>query len=322
MKAGSILLSLLLASGICSGLSGKTLESGDDLYRAIRKAADADTLYLSEGKYVLDGAVALDKSLTIVGSTSGTTEVEVYLFRIGERMKSVTLKNLDITLTGKYLFDTRSDEGVNADLVCLEDCTVDLGGETGACLVNSRTAGMGVNTIGEIKVSNTLVYNGGVPQHFFFNGGSVSETKVNKFTAVNSTFVNMSRGMIISPAAMETTVDITNCTFYAINRSDNAAGFIRLSNAVADVNITNSVFNFAGESTKFVVTGNKDVTAVNSWFAGDYPSFAASYGVKSLGSAGDVFSHPSEDVADGNTSFRITATIPEGADLGDPRWNK
>ena len=309
-----------LAFSVVSLAGVRTVNPGDDLYRAIKKASASDTLYLAPGNHALESAVRLDKQVTLIGSEVGNTSLQVYVFRLGEKAGSFGLKNLNITLTGRYLIDTQDDTDLDVASISFDGCCIDLGGETGACLINSRTAGVEVNRIGEIRLENTIVVNGGYPRHFLYTGAGESSTTVDRFLISDCTFAGMSRGLIFSAAKMNTSVEIDNCTFFAINKSDNNSGFIRLANAEADVKISDSVFNFAGPNTKFIVTGNKEAEISNSYFAGEYPEFLLSYGMKNMGEANDVFKKPSENLDNARTSFHIKIVVPGGGELGDPRW--
>ena len=103
--------------------------------------------------------------------------------------------------------------------------------------MGSRTSGTARNRIGEIRVEDCVVFNGGFPQHFVYSAASTSQTAVGKIRLCDSTFADMARGAVVTNARMQTRVEIERCTFYDINRADNNAGTIRLGNAEADIRV-------------------------------------------------------------------------------------
>lgn len=118
-------------------------------------------------------------------------------------------------------------------------------------------------------------------------------------------------------AAMKTRIEIERCTFYDINRSDNKAGTIRLSNATADIQITKSVFTFAGPASRFIIAGPGSKVAVeNSWATGELASIPGARGLKMLpAKASEAYEAPARNPARGR---RLAASArKQGARFGD-----
>lgn len=147
--------------------------------------------------------------------------------------------------------------------------------------MGSRTSGTARNRIGEIRVEDCVVFNGGFPQHFVYSAASTSQTAVGKIRLCDSTFADMARGAVVTNARMQTRVEIERCTFYDINRADNNAGTIRLGNAEADIRVTESVFTFAGPASRFIVAGPGSKVAVeDSYATGELASIPGARGLK------------------------------------------
>ena len=258
----------LLITCICAllafpaGAATRRVAAGDDLGRAIRTLKDNDTLVIAAGSYAVEGTLAVKRSTVIAGEAGARPRITVGSFRIGTGAEHLVLRGLDLTLGGKHLVDTPSEGSVEIGLIAIENCTVDLGGSTGAGLVGSRTSGTARNRIGEIRVEDCVVFNGGFPQHFVYSAASTSQTAVGKIRLCDSTFADMARGAVVTNARMQTRIEIERCTFYDINRADNNAGTIRLGNAEADIRVTESVFTFAGPASRFIVAGPGSKVAV------------------------------------------------------------
>ena len=234
------------------------------------------------------------------------------------------LRGLDLTLGGKHLVDTPSEGSVEIGLIAIENCTVDLGGSTGAGLVGSRTSGTARNLIGEIRVEDCVVFNGGFPQHFVYSAASTSQTAVGKIRLCDSTFADMARGAVVTNARMQTRVEIERCTFYDINRADNNAGTIRLGNAEADIRVTESVFTFAGPASRFIVAGPGSKVAVeDSYATGELASIPGARGLKTLpAKAAEAYEAPGRNPLAEGVSLRLRENSTSGRKIGDPRWNK
>jgi len=243
--------------------------------------------------------------------------------RIGAGAERLVLRGLDLTLGGKHLVDTPSEGSVEIGLIAIENCTVDLGGGTGAGLVGSRTSGTARNRIGEIRVEDCVVFNGGFPQHFVYSAASSSQTVVDKIRLCNSTFADMARGAVITNARMQTRIEIERCTFYDINRTDNNAGTIRLSNAEADIRVTESVFTFAGPASRFIIVGpGSKVTVEDSYATGELASIPGARGLKTLpAKAAEAYEAPGRNPLAEGVSLRLRENMTPGLQIGDPRWN-
>ena len=210
----------LLITCICAllafpaGAATRRVAAGDDLGRAIRTLKDNDTLVIAAGSYAVEGTLAVKRSTVIAGEAGARPRITVGSFRIGTGAEHLVLRGLDLTLGGKHLVDTPSEGSVEIGLIAIENCTVDLGGSTGAGLVGSRTSGTARNRIGEIRVEDCMVFNGGFPQHFVYSAASTSQTAVGKIRLCDSTFADMARGAVVTNARMQTRVEIERCTFY------------------------------------------------------------------------------------------------------------
>ena len=208
----------LLITCICAllafpaGAATRRVAAGDDLGRAIRTLKDNDTLVVAAGSYAVEGTLAVKRSTVITGEAGARPRIAIGSFRIGTGAERLVLRGLDLTLGGKHLVDTPSEGSVEIGLIAIENCTVDLGGGTGAGLVGSRTSGTARNRIGEIRVEDCVVFNGGFPQHFVYSAASSSQTVVDKIRLCNSTFADMARGAVITNARMQTRIEI--CLLY------------------------------------------------------------------------------------------------------------
>ncbi|WP_462354437.1 hypothetical protein [Alistipes timonensis] len=307
-----------------AGAATRRIAGGDDLGRAVRTLKDNDTLVVAAGSYVVEGTLPVKRNTVIVGEAGTRPRIAVGSFRIGTGAQHLVLRGLDLTLGTKYLVDTPSEGSVEIELVAIERCTVDLGGDTGAGLVGSRTSGTARNRIGEIRVEDCVVFNGGFPQHFVYSAASTSQTAVEKIRLGDSTFADMARGAVAANAAMKTRIEIERCTFYDINRSDNKAGTIRLSNATADIQITKSVFTFAGPASRFIIAGPGSKVAVeNSWATGELTSIPGARGLKMLpAKASEAYEAPARNPLAEGVSLRLRENKAPGSEIGDPRWNK
>lgn len=305
-----------------AGAATRHIAAGDDLGRAVRTLRDNDTLVVAAGNYVIEGTLPVKRSTVIVGEAGVRPRISVGSFRIGTGARHLVLRGLDLTLGTKYLVHTPSEGSVAIDLIAVEACTVDLGGDTGAGLVGSGTAGTVCNRIGEIRVEDCVVFNGGFPQHFVYSAASTSQTEVGKIRLADSTFADMARGIAVTNAAIRTLVEIERCTFYDINRTNNNAGTIRMSNATADIRITESVFTFAGPSSRFIIAGSGSTIAVgNSWATGELASIPGAHGLKLLPEkACEAYEAPGRNPLAEGVSLRLRNGTAPGA--GDPRWNK
>ena len=320
----------LLVTCICAllafpaGAAIRHIAAGDDLGRAIRTLRDNDTLVVAAGSYTIEGTVPVKRSTVIVGEAGARPGITISSFRIGSGAEHLVLQNLALTLRGKFLVDTPSEGNLEIGLVAIEDCTVDLGGDTGAGLVGSRTPGSAHNRIGEIRVEDCVVFNGGFPQHFVYSAASTSQTEVGTIRLCNSTFADMARGAVVTNAAMQTRIEIARCTFYDINRSDNNAGTIRLSNAAADIHITESVFTFAGPASRFIIAGPGSKVAVeNSYATGELASIPGARGLKTLAAkASEAYEAPGRNPLAEGVSLHLGKNMTPGLQIGDPRWNK
>lgn len=320
----------LLITCICAllafpaGASTRRVAAGDDLGRAIRTLKDNDTLVIAAGSYAVEGTLAVKRSTVIAGEAGARPRITVGSFRIGTGAEHLVLRGLDLTLGGKHLVDTPSEGSVEIGLIAIENCTVDLGGSTGAGLVGSRTSGTARNRIGEIRVEDCVVFNGGFPQHFVYSAASTSQTAVGKIRLCDSTFADMARGAVVTNARMQTRVEIERCTFYDINRADNNAGTIRLGNAEADIRVTESVFTFAGPASRFIVAGSGSKVAVeDSYATGELASIPGARGLKTLpAKAAEAYEAPGRNPLAEGVSLRLRENSTSGRKIGDPRWNK
>lgn len=320
----------LLVTCICAllafpaGAATRHVAAGDDLGRAIRTLKDNDTLVVAAGSYTIESTLPVKRNTVIVGEAGARPRIAIGSFRIGIGAEHLVLRGLALTLGSKFLVDTPSEGSVEIGLVAIEDCSVDLGGDTGAGLVGSRTPGSGRNRIGEIRVKDCVVFNGGFPQHFVFSAASTSQTEVGKIQLTNSTFADMARGAIVTNAAMQTRIEIDRCTFYDINRADNNAGTIRLGNAAADIRVTESVFTFAGPASRFIVVGpGSKVEVENSYATGELASIPGARGLKRLAAkAAEAYEAPARNPLAEGASLRLGQDMTPGLQIGDPRWNK
>ena len=144
----------LRTAGVPRRSRHRHVAAGDDLGRAIRTLKDNDTLVIAAGSYAVEGTLAVKRSTVIAGEAGARPRITVGSFRIGTGAEHLVLRGLDLTLGGKHLVDTPSEGSVEIGLIAIENCTVDLGGSTGAGLVGSRTSGTARNRIGEIRVED------------------------------------------------------------------------------------------------------------------------------------------------------------------------
>lgn len=309
---------------LSAGAAVKRVSGADDLRRAIRTLGEGDTLVLAAGRYAVEGSLPLKRSTVIVGEAGARPEVTISQFVLGVGARHLVFENLALMLGGKVLVGTHAQGEVDIDLIALDNCSVNLGGADGAGLVNSRSANATKNRIGEIRVNDCVVFNGGFPQHFVFAAASTSLTAVERLTLKNSTFACLARGIAVSNAPMLSQIVVDRCTFYDINSSDNPAGVIRLSNARADIRITNTVFGFAGPKTRFVMVGTgSKVVVENSCGVGGPVPMPGAHGLKHVAATpAEVFRKPGDNPLAEGVSFRVQGESAAGLAIGDPRWNK
>ncbi len=319
-----IIFTLLALGGTASHAAVKNVAAGGNLSSAIKKSVAGDTLMLAGGDYLVEGSIAASRDLVIMAGEGARAKVSFSTFVVGSGARHLSLENLDILLNRKYLVQT-ADMQCDIDLIQFKGCRIDLGGATGATLVTSGTPGEERNRIGEIRLEDCIVHNGGFPLHAIYGAGSTSKTSVEKISVLNSTVANTARGLFVSPATMES-IEITlrNSTFYHLNATDNEAGTIRFSGAKATVTIEGCVFNFAGLKSRFIIVGpGSRISVVNSYMTGEMATIPGQNGLKRIeDTASAAFAAPGDDPTAEGVSFKVKNSVLAASKVGDPRWDK
>ncbi len=314
--SGIVMLTALSAQGKVIRVS-----EGQDLRSAMKKTSPADTLVVGAGEYNMVSTFTLSGDLVIMGAPGEKPVVHCTGFNVGTKASKLVLEGLHIVYDRKYLVYAADTTPVNIDLIAVRDCIVDQN-QNGGSIVLNRSA-MKENRIGKIEIDNCVVFNAIQGSHGVLNVTTESTVEIGSLTMTNSTFADFNRGaVIISKPMAEMKITVSNCTFYNLNHSDNSGGIFRVDKGKVDISVSKSIFNFGGESPKFiVVSGSGKATVTDSYRTTEQRRVIGELGLQpASGTAAQVFKAPGNDPTADGVSFQIIDPKLAGQKIGDPRW--
>jgi len=309
---------------MATSLSAEVIKvnAGDDIRLAIRKATADDIIYLEPGEHKIPGQIDLNKDITMTGDPENMPVVYFANFIPSGGGQKLTLENLHIIFERKYLIYSANDKECDIKDIIIRNCVINLNGEVGSSVILNRSTAKN-NRIGNILIDNCIVYNAQSASHGLINVNKESTVQIASVTIKNSTFSDFMRGVIIVGAPMDNLkIDISNCTFYNINTSENPGAIIHAREGNTEIKVDKSLFHLAGSSPKLIDAGSGGIVSVTASYAVKaQPKVRNPYGLKTLkGDARTVFASPDNDPLDGCTSFRVIDKEISGSGIGDPRW--
>ncbi len=230
MKYYKVLLLFITISAICdANATIRKVKPGDNLYSIIRKSTAADTIMIDGGEYVIDKTIVLTNDLVIIGMPGSKPVINWGVVAIGSKTKNVVFDNLKIVLDRKYFLQIDGEKDIDIDNIIFRNCIVDLNAVGSTLLANNATGTK--NRLGNYTIENSIVYNVTVPSHAILNFSVENQPQLEHISLTNSTFSNFSRGglMISKQLAGKLSIDVSNCTFYNMNTSNNNSGIFRCS---------------------------------------------------------------------------------------------
>lgn len=301
------------------------LTPGQDISDAITAAAAGSTIVLAAGTYPDEGAIVINKAITIQGELYYNMPIVYAGFSCNTAVTSFGVKDAvfrgDLAAPLNNFFTATA--GINITSLTIEGCEI-------RNYVNSflsSTAASGV-TFGAITVLNTWVHDipGGGGDGIDFRGGTVGSLAVE-----NCTFNNGFRAFLRMQTASVTS--FKNCTFYKISALDNSnnTGIFR-TNGTAGANNTlevrNCLFSETGVAAPANVGSGNFCRNVASMIAA--PTYANNnifgclnllvglYTTAAQVSASEI--NPGFVNAPGG-NFKVTNQTLIDNKIGDPRWN-
>ncbi|NDV78197.1 DUF5123 domain-containing protein [Dysgonomonas sp. 511] len=305
------------------GATIKTVKSGDNLYSVLRKSVATDTIMIEGGEYTVDKTITLANDLVIIGVPGSKPVINLGVVTVGPKTKNIVFDNLKIVLDRKYFLQITGEKDIDIENITIRNCVVDLNAVGATLLTNNATGAK--NRIGNYIIQNSIVYNITVPSHGILNFSTENEPQIDRMSLTNSTFSNFSRGLMFCKKLVgKLAVDVSNCTFYNINTSNNNSGVFRCSLGEVDINISKSIFHFAGDATKFIVISKESKAVVtDSYRTSEIATLTNSRGLKNAGvTAAALFESPNDNPTATDCSFAPKDTNLSDMGIGDPRWIK
>lgn len=301
----------------------KAVKPGDNLYSILRKSAAKDTILLQSGQYKIDKTITLANNLVIIGDSESKPVITWGTITVDSSTKDIVLENLKIILDRKYFIQITGNKDIDLDNIIFRNCIIDLNTVGATLLMNNATGSK--NRLANYTIENSMVHNVMVPSHGLLNFTTDNHPRVDHISLINSTFSNFSRGlMFCKQLVSQSSVNVSNCTFYNINTSNNNSGIFRCSVGQVDINVEKSIFHFSGDKTKFIVLGEEGkAKVIDSYRTSELTTIVSSRGLRiTQSTANDLFESPNDTPCVQSCSFFIKDKSLSDLHIGDPRWFK
>jgi hypothetical protein len=307
--------------GTCVNLS-----PGQDISDAITAAAAGSTIVLAPGTYPDEGAIVINKAITVQGELYYNKPIVYAGFSCNTAVSAFAVRDAvfrgDSAVPLNNFFTATS--GINLTSLSVEGC--EIRNYVNTFLSSTATSGV---TFGSMNVKNCYVHSipGAGGDGLDFRGGTVGS-----LTVENSTFANGFRAFLRMQTASVTM--FKNCTFYKISGLDNSnnSGIFRTGGTAGANNtleVRNCLFVETGVATPVnVQSGNFCRNAGNMVAAPTYANNNISgclnllvglYTTAAAISASEL--NPGfVNAPAGN--FKVTNQTIIDNNIGDPRWLK
>ncbi|HEU5291562.1 MAG TPA: DUF4957 domain-containing protein [Cyclobacteriaceae bacterium] len=302
------------------------LTPGQDISDAITAAAPGSTIVLAPGTYPDEGAIVINKAITVQGALYYNLPVVYAGFSCNVAVTSFAVKDAvfrgDSAVPLNNFFTATS--GINLTALSIEGC--EIRNYVNSFLSSTATSGV---TFGSMNVKNCYVHTiaGGGGDGIDFRGGTVGS-----LTVENSTFANGFRAFLRMQTASNTL--FKNCTFYKICALDNSnnTGIFRAGGTAGTNNlleVRNCLFSETGVAAP-VNTGSGNFcrnasnmvaapTYANNNISGCLNLLVGLYTTAAAISASEL--NPGfVNAPAGN--FKVTNQTIITNNIGDPRWLK
>jgi hypothetical protein len=280
-----------------------------DLTALINAAADGDIYFLEDGFVdTFKVGMTISKSIAFYGGSVRPKIVTTAQWGVSGTVGSIYFEGIDFVSNASSSYFFNSASAFTLEKLTFSNCTFD---NYTRSLFRVQ-GGAGTQVVEEILIDNCIVKNG-CADYYVLHITNANTFK--KITFSNSTFANLSRGLIRGENSTATgmLVSVESCTFYDAMNGDYV---IRLDKANADVNFNKCLFtkNKGGTPTTARTLGSAN--AVDTYCTNDYTqntNYSISMSPYS-GAATDLFENPADlDLRIKDVNF---ATLK----IGDPRW--
>ncbi|MDR0833416.1 MAG: DUF5123 domain-containing protein [Candidatus Symbiothrix sp.] len=309
------------------------VSSSDNLRNVILSESRKDTLFLQPGTYSITSNTLLTRNLVIVSDKPEATTINMSRsFNLSGSFNRVVFKNITLNCETYFIQATVNETQQFAlDEYRIDNCIIDLNSINDAAratilTVTARVAGFTAN-IKECVFENVTAYSNAANAQATFIQVSASDVymSIDKIKMKNCTSANTGRGiMILGQINEPVNLNIENCTFYDVSKTNNIVINIAKTNT-ATVNISKSIFHFGstGYTLASYVEGGAQIKVSDTYyFKGQTPIFNKTAGMVGLieynGTPDDLFVSPNDNLAAPGVSFRLKDSSLSG--IGDLKW--